>query len=137
MLGRLARFMRFAGYDVEYDRTAGDDLLHQKSKRRNTVLLTRDRELAARCKSGRVYFVEKTGAENQLAEIRGRFPVPPGARSRCLVCNLKIRPIARRKVEHLVPPFVYEQHSRFYRCSGCKRVYWKGTHFRHMLKALE
>jgi len=52
MLGRLVRFMRFAGYDVEYDTNARDnDLLHRSRYR---TLLTRGRELAARAAKRKV-----------------------------------------------------------------------------------
>ncbi len=135
MLGRLARFMRFAGYNVEYDSKAGDEQLLGKSRRRSTVLLTRDRELARRCRPDKVYFVQSTGAENQIAEIGRKFHLPPNAASRCLVCNHRIRRIAKKKVEHLVPPFVYAHHDAFYRCPGCKRIYWKGTHFSRLEKS--
>lgn len=134
MLGRLARWMRFAGYDVEYDRTAGDDFLLRRSRWR--ILLTRDRALFLRARPGRAYFLEHTGAENQLAEIQSRFPDAAGS-PRCLVCNHAIRRVRKDLIRHLVPPFVYDKHRVFFRCSGCSRVYWKGTHFDHLSRMIE
>ena len=134
MLGRLARWMRFAGYDVEYDRTAADDFLLHRSRWR--ILLTRDRALALRARPDRVYFVQSVGAERQFAEIQGRFPEGAGS-PRCLVCNHAIRRIRKQNIRHLVPPFVYEHSREFFRCTACRRIYWKGTHFERLSRMIK
>lgn len=134
MLGRLARFMRFAGYDVEYDRNGKDDDLFQRSRYR--ILLTRDRELAARAAKRKVYFVQTTGAENQLEEIRRSFPLQ-NETPRCLLCNYPIREVKKEIVRHLVPPFVYRSQLEFFRCNKCGKIYWKGTHFERMSRMIQ
>ncbi len=134
MLGRLARFMRFAGYDVEYDTNAGDnDLLHRSRYR---TLLTRDRELAARAAKRKVYFVQTIGAEGQLEEIRKCFPLQKSV-PRCLVCNHPIRRIRKETVRHLVPPFVFRARTDFFRCKRCGRTYWKGSHFERLSRVIQ
>ncbi|HJZ10776.1 MAG TPA: Mut7-C RNAse domain-containing protein [Acidobacteriota bacterium] len=136
MLGRLARLMRFDGYDVEYDPKFGDEELLKRSRSR--ILLTRDRDLAARASKNRAYFVQSTGAEIQLEEIQNNFPQADGNHAtRCLVCNCKIRIARKSKIEHLVPPFVFKRHHEFYFCHRCRRVYWKGTHFERMMRMVE
>ena len=134
MLGRLARWMRFAGYDVEYDHHAEDAQLARRSRWR--ILLTRDRELARRVRAGRVYFVESTGAAKQFAEIQQRFPLK-NAPPRCLICNHSIRRVQKKRIRHLVPPYVYDHCEDFYRCGGCSRIYWKGTHFARLARMVE
>jgi uncharacterized protein len=134
MLGRLARFMRFAGYDVEYDRNADDQYLFHRSRYR--ILLTRDRELAARAAKRKVYFVQTTGAENQLEEIRKTFPLQNDT-PRCLLCNYPIRKVKKETVRHLVPPFVFRCQSDFFRCKRCGKIYWKGTHFERLSRVIQ
>jgi uncharacterized protein with PIN domain len=134
MLGRLARLMRFHGYDVEYDRAARDSDLLRMAPRR--MLLTKDRGLAASGKRRNVYLVQSIGGEKQLEEIRRKFPQSSNS-TRCLICNHAIRKVRPDKIRHLVPPFVYEHHSQFYRCPKCHRIYWKGTHFRRMSQAVK
>jgi len=138
MLGRLARFLRFRGYDVEYDHRATDEELLLKSRRR--IVLTKDLPLASRIKDGRVYLVEETGAEKQFAEILCQFPqsFPGTSRAiRCLVCNSKIKRIAKRKIEHLVPPFIFRRFSEFYFCANCRRIYWPGSHYERMYRMIK
>jgi uncharacterized protein len=132
MLGRLARLMRFAGYDVEYDRAVVDDTLRKKS--RYKIILTKDRPLAASIRDDRVYFVNAIGGEAQLAEIQAKFS--SAGKSRCLLCNRPIKRIVKKRVQHLVPPFVFKKYDKFFSCPQCKRVYWKGTHFNRMLGVL-
>jgi uncharacterized protein with PIN domain len=134
MLGRLARFMRFAGYDVEYDSKATDDFLFQRA--RYKTLLTRDRELARRASKRKVYFVQTTGAENQLEEIQKQFPLK-NTSPRCLLCNRSIVRVAKKKISHLVPPFVYRTQERFFRCKCCNQIYWKGTHFDRLSRVIQ
>jgi hypothetical protein len=136
MLGRLTRFLRFEGYDVEYDSGWNDETLLRKSRWR--ILLTKDRGLAARVRSSRIYLVEANGAENQLQEIRKKFPLKNDtAGTRCLVCNTRLRAFPKKKVEHLVPPFVFRKYDAFFVCTFCRRVYWKGTHFERMSRMIE
>lgn len=134
MLGRLARLMRFAGYDVEYDRTIDDDTLRKKS--RNKIVLTKDRPLAASIRNDSVYFVDTIGGEAQLTEIRKKFPNEAGS-ARCLVCNRVIRRISKKRIQHLVPPFVFKKYADFFSCPQCKRIYWKGTHYDRMTRTLK
>src|SRR5262249_44711198 len=135
MLGRLARLMRFAGYDVEYDSKADDDFLLKRS--RYKMLLTRDRPLAKRAADCRVYLVQNTGAIRQLAEIQEKFPKELPMATQCLVCNVKIRKIAKSRVRHLVAPFIFSQYENFLICPRCGRIYWPGTHFEGMLRVIK
>ena len=133
MLGKLARLMRLAGYDVEYDSKADDAALQKRSSRR--VLLTKDRQLAESAK--RVHFVRSVGAENQFVEIRRLFALPKSARARCSVCNLKIHRVSKERIRHLVPPYVIQTSRQFYLCPRCKRVYWAGTHLDRILAVIK
>ena len=135
MLGRLARLMRFSGYDVEYDSGADDETLLEASRRR--TLLTKDHELAARASKRRGYLVRNIGALRQLEEIRRQFPLSISVTPRCLDCNVSIRKLPKRKVEHLVPPYVFARYTRFHVCPRCRKVYWQGTHFEHLLRMLK
>jgi len=134
MLGSLAKAMRFCGYDVQYDNHADDETL--KRQARYKVLLTKDRPLAAQLRQDRVYLVQGFGAENQLKELRAKFPLS-GVRSRCIECNGKLSGINKKKVQHLVPPYVFRRHTHFLRCRSCTRIYWTGTHYEKMARMLK
>jgi uncharacterized protein with PIN domain len=130
MLGSLARWLRFCGYDTLYLGTEPEDAeLARIAERDGRWLLTRDRELASA--GPRTQMVRAEALEAQLAEVllRHRLPPPDGLdTARCSECNGVLEGVERVQVADAVPPYVLATAERFRRCAGCGRVYWPGTH---------
>jgi uncharacterized protein len=137
MLGRLARWLRVLGYDALYFSNAEDAALARRALADDRILLTRDVELARR-RGVRVILVSDDRVENQLREIIKLLPLSADrAFSRCLECNSPLVEFERTQARDLVPPYVFATQTRFRRCAGCGKVYWRGTHWAHMLATLE
>jgi len=49
--------------------------------------------------------------------------------SRCLNCNGALAAVPRESVRGEVPPRTYAYAADYMRCSSCRQVYWKGTHW--------
>lgn len=130
MLGSLARWLRFCGYDCLYLGTEPDDEeLARIAAEEGRWLLTRDRELAAA--GPKTQMVQSGTLEPQLAEVLARhgLPQPEGLdHSRCSDCNGVLDDAAVDDIAAVVPPYVLETAERFRRCRDCMRVYWPGTH---------
>jgi uncharacterized protein with PIN domain len=45
-----------------------------------------------------------------------------------LSCNQMVHPVDRQSIMGRVPPFVWQQHTSFYTCRQCRRIYWAGSH---------
>ncbi len=138
MLGTLARWLRFAGFDVLFDAVLEDRELAQRCRREGRWLLSRDRALVSTA-GPRALLVTAQGLAGQVAEVRRRLPLPvEPARffSRCSRCNGRLEEVSRGEVEHLVPPFVAVRAARFSRCRGCGKVYWPGTHHARIARRL-
>ena len=136
MLGRLARWLRLLGYDTAYDNVADDLALARQARAEGRVLLTRDRELAAR-RGLRTLLIHSETLEEQLQEVRQALGPPPHPPlSRCTVCNVELSSVAPEDVAERVPPYVLRTQSRFRQCPRCGRVYWAGTHVREMENVL-
>ena len=136
MLGRLARWLRLLGYDTAYDNVADDLALARQARAEGRVLLTRDRELAAR-RGLRTLLIHSETLEEQLQEVRqalGPSPYPP--LSRCTVCNVELSLVSPEDVAERVPPYVLRTQSRFLECPRCGRVYWAGSHARKIEEML-
>ncbi len=138
MLGRLAKWLRAAGHDVVYEAPFDDLALAERARREGRVLLTRDVELARR-RGVRSLLLQDNDLDGQLRQVLAVFP-SPGCGSRCMVCNVALEEVPLAAVQDFVPARVREYHDRFWLCPSCRRVYWQGTHWRHMqehLQALE
>ncbi|MBP1620337.1 MAG: hypothetical protein H6Q02_1104 [Acidobacteria bacterium] len=130
MLGTLARWLRFAGFDTSFDPALSDPALAAAARREGRWLLTRDRLLAA-VAGPRVVMLRRPDLAGQVGELRSRLALaadPGRAFTRCSRCNGALEPVAGAVVADLVPPYVAANASRFVRCPGCRRVYWPGTH---------
>jgi len=134
MLGSLARWLRFCGYDCLYLGTEPeDDELARIAEMEDRWLLTRDRELAAA--GPRTQMIRSDGLEAQLAEVltRHRLPLPEDLEgSRCGECNGRLEDVSADQVADRVPPYVLATAGRFRRCDSCGRVYWPGTHLKRI-----
>ena len=130
-LGRLARYLRLAGFDTLYDREAGDERLADVSRAEHRVLLTRDHGLLKRRAVTHGYCVRSTVPSRQLAEVVSRFDLRRLVRpfSRCTVCNGVLVSAPQSDVAVEVPERSRERFTEFLRCPTCRRVYWRGSHF--------
>jgi uncharacterized protein with PIN domain len=130
-LGRLARYLRLAGFDALYDRASGDNHLVEVSKAEHRVILTRDRGLLKRRAVTHGYFVRSTIPARQLAEVVSRFDLQRLVRpfSRCTMCNGLLVSADKSEVEAEVPERSRQRFAQFLRCPSCRRVYWQGAHY--------
>ncbi len=130
MLGSLARWLRFFGYDTIYPAPGPMDCeLAARALEEGRWLLTRDRELAGR--GPRTIMLCAAGLDDQLVEVFSRLGLRPESglgNALCSECNGRLEEVSKKQVEAVVPPHVAAVASRFRRCRGCSRVYWPGSH---------
>ncbi|MEN6561545.1 MAG: Mut7-C RNAse domain-containing protein [Acidobacteriota bacterium] len=135
MLGRLAKWLRILGFDVAYFSRAEDRDLAALARREGRVLLTRDTGLIERtAKRPNRLFVRSDDWEDQVVQVLDEFGLWDAVRpnTRCIACNLPLRPLSRERARNLVTPFVTEHAASFAICPGCQRVFWQGTHYGDM-----
>lgn len=138
MLGRLARWLRLAGLDVAYLQGVHDDVLAQTAREQGRILVTRDAALAARVPGS--VLLRALDTDEQLAEVLAALPAKPDPAlllRRCSVCNTPLEAAPRAAVEGHVPPSVWAAQQAYWRCPGCARVYWRGTHARRIEAVLK
>lgn len=132
-LGRLARYLRMAGFDTLYWREAADAFLADLATA-GRILLTRDLGLLKRNAVTHGYWVRATAAQAQLAEVLARFDLYDRVEPfrRCMRCNTPLEPVAREEVRGRVPEGIWQTQRSYAWCPGCRRVYWKGSHYDRM-----
>ncbi len=136
MLGSLAKWLRLLGYDTVYPAPLGDRQVAARTYDEGRVLLTRDKDLAARVK-GSIY-VASDELDEQLAMVVKAVNLDlSNSLSLCSVCNVPITDIERESVKGEVPPAVFELQTEFWKCQTCGRLYWRGTHWEDIVKRIE
>lgn len=133
-LGRLAAYLRLAGFDTEYRNDFADRELVEISTREDRTVLTRDVGVLKHAAVTRGYFVRETQPGRQLVEVLRRFALAERAEAftRCVRCNRALTRVSKEEVEASLPPRTREHYDEFSRCEGCGRVYWAGSHYARM-----
>jgi uncharacterized protein len=159
MLGSLSSWLRILGYDtisansfVGMSNSAEDTFMLELSGLEGRALLTRDAQLHTRAnhKYGILtLLVEDGNVFHQLNQVREQyslvFPEQPAA-VRCSICNgmlqlapiqevLKSREIVKLRAKGVDVEKFIERYADFYKCDQCGKIFWKGQHWRNMLRA--
>ncbi len=137
MLGKLARYLRMVGFDAAYCRSQSVSSLIAKAHAEGRLLLTRRTRLDAEGLPAAVYFVKSNYPSEQLQEVVTRFALALDQQkvfTRCLLCNEHLATIDSIEVQGKVPEYVLTTTAEFSQCPSCKKIYWKGTHYEHMLR---
>ena len=143
MLGSLARWLRFLGYDTLYPEAMPDADILRLAKDEGRILITRDRQLACRAGPKAVLLTSLVLDEQilQLGEAKGLDFESPGRMMRCPKCNAVLAAASKEEVEKLaldrksgapggaIPDGVLKRQADFWRCPGCGQVYWRGSHY--------
>ncbi len=135
MLGKLAKDLRFLGYDTLY--FEGDNLLEliDLGRAERRIILTRNTRLIPKRPEDRIIHISEDSPPLQMTQLirQGYVQLEEGKLfSRCLLCNAILEEMSRPEVEGKVPDFIFHQHREFFRCPQCLRIYWPGTHEKNM-----
>ena len=122
--------------DCMLGKGAEDDRLLSIARDERRTLLTRDHALVARAKARGVacLLIESEVWEEQVRQVLVDLDLLGEVRpfSRCVECNVPLKPLSRENAANLVAPFVLEHEKEFSLCPACGRVFWPGTHHEDM-----
>jgi uncharacterized protein with PIN domain len=140
--GKLAHWLRMMGYDTVLFMEKDDGIMVKTALVQDRIILTRDREIFKRrlVTSGRVkaMLLWDSSAIEQVKAVVKAYYLDYNYRpfSLCLGCNSKLVQKDRAKVQHSVPPHVFQTQTTYMECPSCHRIYWKGTHWEAMSRQL-
>ena len=137
-LGGLAKLLRMAGFDTLYDNSFDDNEIVAIAQCEVRIVLTRDRELLKCREVTHGCYVRALKPRQQLREIFQRLDLANMARpfTLCMRCNAPLRAVDKRLVLEQLPPSIREHQERFSTCDVCQRLFWQGSHWRHMRNLL-
>jgi uncharacterized protein with PIN domain len=141
--GKLVTWLRMMGYDAVMFTGDDDRQMVSLAFHENRVILTRDTQVMkfGLVTGGKVKAVYIT-SENPEAQVRQvvqslHLDTRSGLFTRCMECNRLLETRTKEQVAGCVPPQVFATRTEYLECPGCGRIYWKGSHWEHMVKRME
>jgi uncharacterized protein len=137
-LGKLAAYLRMCGFDAAYRNDYQDTELALVASQEDRILLTRDRGLLMRKAITQGYCLHSLDPGQQLVEILQRYGLRKGIRpfQRCLRCNHLLQPVEKAAILERLEPLTRQYFDQFHICPACQQIYWKGSHYEHMVDFL-
>jgi len=140
MLGGLARWLRAAGYDAAFEQGIDDAVLVARAGESGRILLSSDRGIFERTpvREGRVrsLFVPRAlGLSGELRFVFGAFSLPL-LPPRCMTCGGALRELTKDEARAEAPPKTLSRIETFYRCEGCGKLLWRGSHWERIARVL-
>ena len=133
MLGSLATWLRFIGYDTYYtNEIKTDEELLEIAKKEKRILITRDKTLIEIAKKQKVEVIpiETIDLDEQLLLVLKDKPIQDlRVLSRCSLCNGELRIASKNQVADKIPPRIHDQYMLFWSCPNCNKIYWRGSHY--------
>jgi uncharacterized protein with PIN domain len=132
-LGGLARWLRAAGYEADWEDGIADDALLRAARLGAATLLTTDSMLMERrlLRDGVVpalWLPPTLSLAAQLERVFREFGLSVRA-PRCMACGGELRPEQKEALRERIPPRTYRWLDEFFVCGRCHRLFWHGTHW--------
>lgn len=130
MLGTLAKWLRFFGYNTLYFKNIDDKEILNIAKKENRIILTRDKKLKG-------IYVKSDNLQQQLKQLIEELNLNfENALMRCSVCNSELEEVSKEEVKGKVADGVFLLQEEFWKCPNCNKFYWKGTHYRNIVERM-
>ncbi len=123
MLYDIVKWLRFLGYDTEYKRYIRRD--------KSRIYITSNTHLKD------VFLLEHGSLPNKLLKIDKAFNIVKKTKlfSKCSICNEDLVIADENDIKYL-NKYIKDSFSEFKKCTECGRIYWKGSHYKKMMKFL-
>ncbi len=130
MLGRLARWLRFLGFDTVFSPNITDRNLIRTAREENRTILTRDTQLIKIKGLESYLLIASEDPFQQLLETISAFGLTTfHLISRCVACNGMLEEVGDKAVlKDSVPEYVFLHYDLFRQCTNCGKIYWEGSH---------
>ena len=142
MLGKLSRWLRILGHDVQYYKSAPDESLIELAASSDRILLTKDQKLVQKAtKHGaKVLFVTGSDVIEMLGNIVYNFGFNLEIDlkvSRCPKCNGVLIVVSKDSIIEEIPDLTSIYYNVFWKCKKCGQIYWLGSHWKKIIRTLE
>ena len=138
-LGKLAKYLRILGFDTSFDENIDDAALLRAASSEKRFILSRDHKLTSRTIPNGIMILSDDNPLDQLLNVIKGLELkidPEGLFDRCSRCNQICRVVDKKRISQEVFPFILKTHDIIKQCPLCNRFYWKGSHYKALLRKL-
>jgi uncharacterized protein with PIN domain len=138
-LGKLAKYLRILGLDTAFDEITDDTALLRIASSEHRFILSRDHKLTSRTVPDGIMILEHDDPLDQLSDVIKSLKLkidPDALFNRCSRCNELCRLVDKQEIGQEVFPFILKTHDVIKQCPSCNRFYWKGSHYKALLRRL-
>ena len=130
-LGKLARYLRLAGFNSVYSNDLEDSEIIKISLSDNRIILTRDKGILKNSSVTHGYYIRSQEPKEQIYEVIRRFDLKSLIKpfTICSSCNGKIVTVSKDSILKQLKYLTRKHYNRFYMCSECRKIYWEGSHY--------
>ena len=140
MLGKIAKKLRFFGFDTLYLANIDDGAIIEICLNENRVFLTKDRELYKRSRKANIpcFLIDSENELESLIAIMKECNIGyvlrvPNENTRCTLCNGALEVVSNPSpLADAVPKKVFESINIFFKCTNCQKIYWSGKHVKEI-----
>jgi uncharacterized protein with PIN domain len=138
-LGKLASYLRILGFDTHFDEDIDDATLLKIASAEKRLLLSRDTKLSSRTHPYGFLLIEDDAPLRQLNLVVTELDLkidPENLFDRCSKCNRVCETVDKDMISEEVFPFILKTQDIIKQCLSCGRYYWKGSHYKEILRKL-
>ena len=138
-MGKLARFLRMAGFDTAYVKEENLARVLAISKEENRLIVSRNSKYMQLQLASNLYHLTTDEPLDQFRKLVTDLQIQLDEKrflSRCLQCNEPLEKIATEKVSERLYDFVARTQTVIFVCPHCDKLYWHATHARAMITRL-
>lgn len=140
-LGGLARWLRAIGYEAHWRADIDDGELLEQAQELAACLLTTDSLLMERgvLRDGIIpalWIPPSLKKREQLALVVRELQLPI-REPRCMACGGEFIKVDKEGARSRIPPKTYLWLNEFFECTGCHKLFWRGTHWERISRDLE
>jgi uncharacterized protein len=138
-VGKLARFLRMAGFDTAYVKEENLARVLAISKEENRLMVSRNSKYLKLQLASNFYHLTADEPVDQFRKLVTDLQMQLDEKrflTRCLQCNEPLEKIAMEKVSERLYDFVARTQTEIFVCPRCDKLYWHATHTRAMITRL-
>jgi uncharacterized protein with PIN domain len=133
-LGGLARWLRAAGYEADWEAGIDDDALLARARTGGTTLLTTDSMLMERrvlrdTIIPSMWLPPTLRIGGQLERVVREFRLSLGHPPRCMHCGGRLVPAEKLDLRDRIPSKTFRWLNDYFLCDRCGQLFWHGSHW--------